>query len=341
MFLTPGFAQNEQDTTTIPAIQLYIKALKNRQSELKITIIALQFPFIRQKYNWHGCTVIPLNGKNKMLTKPFVWNKAYNTLTKINKKNPITLIHSFWLGECAFIGHWFSKKKQLQHITTLMGQDVLNTNYYLKLLPLKSMQLICISAIQQQHIYKIHHIQPKIIPWGIDPNDCNSLSKKTIDIIGVGSLISLKNYELFIDVVSEVNKIIPVKTMIIGEGFEKEILQKKIKTLKLENTIILTGLLNYKETLSNISKSKILLHTSNYESFGMIFAEALQCKTMIISKEVGGAFSSENWSLCKTKIEMVNACEKLLLKTFSDHHLNPYIIEKTVSNYLKIYFSKN
>lgn len=340
VFLTPGFASSEEDTSTIPAIQVYFKALKKVFPELKITIIAFQFPFTNKSYNWHGCSVIPLNGKNKITHKLFVWNRAYKALSKINKKNQITLIHSFWLSECAFIGYWFSKKNHIPHITTLMGQDVLKKNYYLKLLPLKSMQFICISTIQRQHLHRSVPIQPKIIPWGIDPKECNSLSKKTIDIIGVGSLIPLKNFELFIDVIYELNKIKPLKVILIGDGIQKEFLQKKIHSLQLENAITLTGLLPYEETLSSISKAKVLLHTSNYEGFGMIFAEALQCKTMIVSKEVGCAYSTENWTLCETKIEMVNACKKSLIKPFSDQHLNPYTIEKTVTEYLKFYSSQ-
>ena len=96
-------------------------------------------------------------------------------------------------------------------------------------------------------------------------------------------------------------------------------------------------MLNYNETISNISKSKILLHTSNHEGFGMIFAEALQCHTMIVSKEVGCAFASKNWQICKSKSEMIVACEKALSISFSAFESNPFLIEKTVENYLKVY----
>jgi len=337
VFLTPGFAQNEQDNTTIPAIQIFIKALKNKHPDLKITILSFHYPFTKQKYKWHNCEVIPLNGGNKRYKKIQVWKNAYQTLKNLNKENPISIIHSFWLSECAFIGHWFSKKYKIQHLCTIMGQDVLSKNYYLKLLPLKKMNLIFVSDFQQQQFIKTYNLHSKVIHWGIDNASFSYNTSKSIDIIGVGSLIPLKNYELFIDIIFEVNKIIPVKTLIIGEGIEKKNLQKKIKNLKLENSITLTGLLNYNKTMSYISKSKILLHTSNYEGFGMIFAEALQGKTMIVSKNVGCAFASENWRICTTKEEMINACVKVLSTSFSESEKNPYLIEKTVENYLKIY----
>jgi glycosyltransferase involved in cell wall biosynthesis len=337
VFLTPGFAQNEQDTTTIPAIQLYIKALKKHQPDLKITIISFQFPFTNEKYKWFGCDVIPLKGRNSKWKKIFIWNKVFTILNTLNKENPISILHSFWLGECAFVGNVFSKKNSLKHICTLMGQDVLRNNYYLKVLPIQKMNLICVSDFQQKQLYKSTILQTKIIPWGIHSADFSYPTTKTIDIIGVGSLIRLKNYELFIDVIFEINKIIPIKVVLIGDGIQKEYLEEKIKKLQLENTISLKGLLPYNETLNYTSQSKILLHTSNYESFGMIFAEALQCKTRIVSKEVGCAFAFENWHICSSKDEMIAACLDALSIPFSENFELSFTVENTVKNYLKIY----
>lgn len=337
VFLTPGFAQNEQDTTTIPAIQEYIIALKKEQPELKITIISFQFPYTTKAYNWQNCSVIPLNGKNKKYKKIHIWNKAYQTLKKINDENPIFILHSFWLGECAFVGNLFSNKFNIKHICTIMGQDIKKKNLYLKLLPIQKMNLVCISDNQQQQFFKSQSLQPKIISWGIDPARFTNSITKTIDIIGVGSLIPLKNYALFIDIIFELNKIRPIKVLLIGDGVEKEQLQEKIKNLKLENTITLTGLLPYSETLENISKAKVVLHTSNYEGFGMIFAEALQSKTIIVSKNVGCAFPSENWLLSETKEEMILACKNALAVPTPENFKNPFTIEKTVENYLKLY----
>ena len=337
VFLTPGFAKNKQDSTTIPAIQIYIKALKSQQPELKITIIAFQFPFTNEKYKWFGCEVIPLNGRNSKLKRIFIWKKVFTILNSLNKENPISILHSFWLGECAFVGNLFLKKQNIKHVCTLMGQDVLKNNYYLKLLPIQKMKLICVSDFQRKQLYNSLILQTKVIPWGINDDDFSNEITKSIDIIGVGSLITLKNYELFVEIIFEINKKTPIKVVLIGDGIQKEFLEEKIKKLQLENTICLKGLLPYNETLNYISQSKILLHTSNYESFGMIFAEALHCKTRIVSKEVGCAFTFENWQVCNTKSQMIAACLDALSIPFSENLKNPFVIENTVENYLKIY----
>lgn len=337
VFLTPGFARNEQDTTTIPALQEYIFALKKEQPELKITIITFQFPFTKSSYDWHNCNIIPLNGKNKKWKKILIWNSAFQLLKKLNKKQPISIIHSFWLGECAFVGNLFSNKFNIKHICTLMGQDVKKKNFYLKLLPLQNMNLICLSTFQKQYLLENDSLQPKIIPWGITKTKFLPSTQKTIDIIGVGSLIPVKNYELFIDIVFEIHKTLPLKVVLLGDGKDKEKLQKKIKQLQLENAITLTGKLSYNKTLEYISKAKVLLHTSHFESFGMIFPEALESKTLIVSKNVGCAFPSENWFITETIEEMILACKKGLISSFSNNCENPFLIEKTVENYLKVY----
>lgn len=337
VFLSPGFAQNEQDTTTIPAIQIYLKVLKQLHPELKITIIAFQFPFTTEKYKWFGCEVIPLNGRNLKSKKIYIWRKAYHILKKINAELPINVVHSFWLRECAFIGHLYSKQYKIKHICTLMGQDVLKNNYYLKILPILKMKLIAVSTFQQNELNKTFNLSTEIIPWGINRADFSNVVPKTIDIIGVGSLIPLKNFEFFIEIVFEIHKIIPVQVMIIGDGIQKEFLQEKINTLQLENTIHITGLLPYQTTIDKISQAKVLLHTSKYESFGMVFAEALQVKTKIVSREVGCAFTSENWSVCNSKKEFINACIHAIATSFSSTVENPFLIENTIKNYLNIY----
>lgn len=337
--LTPGFPKNEADTTCIPALQIYIKALKEI-SGYQISIISLHYPKTKGIYFWENIPVYTM-GSSSFLTKIGLWQKVFRTLKQIHRENPITVLHSFWLGECAFIGHWFSKKNNTKHISTLMGQDALKENLYSKILPLKKIHLITLSNFQRNTFNKNYNVQTEVIPWGIAQENFHHFPKKTIDIIGVGSLTPLKNYDLFIDVIYQINQSKPIKAVLIGEGNLREKLQEKIRFLQLEKVIDIKGELNYDETLKYISQSKILLHTSNYESFGLVFAEALQSKTMIVSKEVGCAFSSPNWVISNNESEMITACENLLLKSFTEAAKNPFTIEKTVQHYLEIYKQEN
>jgi glycosyltransferase involved in cell wall biosynthesis len=334
VFITPGFAKDEFDSTCMPYLQVYFKALVDKG--FKISIIALHYPSKNAVYKWHNCNVYSF-AKYAKWQKPLIWLKAIKKINAINKNEPISVLHSFWLGECALVGHWAAKAIKVKHLNTLMGQDVLEGNKYCKILPIKSMNLVTLSHFHQQVFLKKYQTEAPIIFWGTNKKDVIKNETKTIDFIGVGSLIPIKNYSLFIDVIYEVNKINPISAVIIGEGAEAKMLAQKTIDLKLENVIKLLGIQNNEQVLSYLAQSKILLHTSNHEGFGMVFAEALQQEVMVVSNPVGSIFESPNVMLANNKTDLVKACQMMLTKTYNHQFPNPFDIEKTVEDYNKYY----
>jgi len=338
VFITPGFAKNEADTTCMPYLQVYFKALLNQG--FKISIITMHYPAYNAVYKWNNCNVYSF-AKYAKWKKPLLWLKAIRTIISINKKEPISALHSFWLGECALVGHWVSKIIKVKHLNTLMGQDVLEGNKFCKMLPIKSMNLVTLSHFHQQVFLKNYHIKTPIIFFGTYKNEVIKNETKTIDFIGVGSLIPIKNYSLFVEVIYELNKTNPVSAVIIGEGVEFDLLAQKIKDLNPnpseENVIKLLGVQNNEQVLSYLAQSKILLHTSNHEGFGMVFAEALQQEVMVVSTPVGSIFESPNVMLANNKNNLVKACKTMLTKNYNQQFPNPFDIEKTIDDYYKFY----
>lgn len=340
LLLTPGFPLNQEDSTTIPALQIYVKALKEMHPKFDIKVISFQYPFISKKYDWFNVKVFPLNGRNKRSNKFFVWKKAKHLLTKINQEKPIDIIHSFWLGECALVGHKFTKKHTIKHLVTAMGQDV-TRNLFLKLFlkrRLKKTQIITLSKTHKTLLSKNHHLKSTIIPWGIHPKNFPKPQEKTIDILGVGSLNEVKNFNLFINIIAKINKKTPnLNVEIIGDGKLKKPLIKKVKAFDLQGIILIKGQLERNKVLTKMAKSKILLHTSSYESFGMVFLEALQSNMKIVSFNVGIAEISENWFVCKTEDEIVDNLEKVIREFKINSQKTSYTINETLKKYMKIY----
>lgn len=313
VFLTPGFAASEEDSTTIPALQVYLKTLRNIVPEVKMTLISFQFPFTKDAYDWNGISVLPLNGKNKRIKKLWTWKKALKTLKKLHQKNAITCIHSFWIGECSMIGHKFSSKYNIKHLVTVMGQDAQLGNSYAEKLQDTNTTLVTLSKNQQQLLQKNYGLDSKVIPWNLDTSSFPELQTSTIDILGVGSLHEVKNYTDFIDIISAVATEFPkLKAYIIGEGTERKTLENQIETLQLSENISILGKLSRQDVLAKMSQSNILLHTSTYESFGFVFPEALYSGMQIISKDVGIATALSEWNICDTKEAMIAACISLL-----------------------------
>jgi glycosyltransferase involved in cell wall biosynthesis len=339
VFLTPGFAVSEQDSTTIPALQVFLKSIREALPNAKLTLISFQFPFTEEIYDWHGIQVIPLNGQNRKLRKLKTWRKASKTLQKLHKIQKIDTIHSFWIGECARIGQKFANKHNVNHVVTVMGQDAAIKNSYGNELMHTNAKIVTLSKNHQQELLANYNLQSMVIPWHLDVSEFPALEQNSIDILGVGSLNLVKNYEDFIEVISAVAKTFPsLNVTIIGDGEIRPQIEQKIKALQLENTITLLGHLPRTIVLENMAQAHILLHTSTYESFGFVFLEALYSGMHIVSYNVGLAKASSTWQVCDTKTELIEACKRLLSENNSQKERITIGSEvETINAYISLY----
>src|ERR1700712_2800059 len=90
VILTPGFPENEEDSTCLPAQQIFVKALKNSFPSIQVLVLSFQYPFNTHPYFWNGIGVIPFNGKNKgKLTRLRVWISAFLQLKKTAKEKNV------------------------------------------------------------------------------------------------------------------------------------------------------------------------------------------------------------------------------------------------------------
>src|SRR6185295_12039608 len=185
---------------------------------------------------------------------------------------------SFWYNECAFIGKKFAAKYGINHYCWILGQDARKGNQYPKLLSPWANELVALSDFIQDEFERNHGIRPRfVIPPGIDETLFGSIPKeKDIDLLGVGSLIPLKQYDIFIEVVAELKRQVPgMKALLVGKGPEKEKLQSLISKFKLESGVTMTGEFPYNEVLKLMQRAKVFLHPSSYEGFGCVCLEAL------------------------------------------------------------------
>ncbi|MCX6199156.1 MAG: glycosyltransferase family 4 protein [Bacteroidetes bacterium] len=337
VFITPGFAKDENDASCIPPLQLFAKHLA--QQNFKVTVVALEYPE-KKNYQWHLVNVYSCGGNNAIVAKPFTWLKATALLKKINQECKIDVVHSFWLQDTMLVGNYFARKYSIPYLTTMMGQDVLPSNNYLKVLSLSKQKLVALSNFHANTLnattQKVVH---KIIPWGIDKNEFPEFNagKRTVDILAVGSLNQVKNLNEFIEVVALVKNDFPkVNAIIAGDGLLRNELEGKVKQLNLSNNINFKGHLQRPEILQLMQQSKILLHISKFESYGYVFAEALWSGMKIVSHKVGIA-NEQNSFIGNSTQELANNCVDVLqtVKTFTP--IETTFIQQTVADYIDLY----
>ena len=341
VFLVPGFPYDEEDTTCIPALQLYIKNLHSANPGTKIIVISFQYPYNRKKYYWNNIRIYCAEGKGKgRIFRLITWLKVILYFIKVNYIYNITGIHSFWLTECAFVGQLIAGIFRIPHIVSIMGQDARSSNKYLRYLKFSKITVTSVSKFAADTFKKsINSKAENIIPFGIE-NNCSIApgNNRTIDIIGVGSLIPLKNHSLFVEVIDEVVKYFPsLKVLLIGKGVLKSSIEKYIIEKGLSKNISLIGEVPRCEVLKYMMKSKILLHTSLFESQGLVFLEALYCGLYVVTFNTGYLPASKKIFLCRDKIEMVNDIKELLLNKKDFNREIHITIEDTVKKFKSIY----
>ncbi|MBO6494020.1 MAG: glycosyltransferase [Roseivirga sp.] len=335
LIITPGFALNEEDDICIPALQIYLKELTKTIRRIEVNVISFNYPYESKIYLWNGIEVVALGLKqNNKLLRFFHKLIAYPRILNLAKDFQPDLIHSFWLNQSAIIGNRLSKRLRIPHLCTAMGQDIAFSNT-LGILKLRNTAYIAVSDFQRR-FSKVPI--DAVVHWGIPPSNQElTPCTRDIDILGVGWINKVKNYEAFIRIVARLIHIKPkTKVVITGDGSGKETLEKLIRSLNLEDQITFTGLIKREEVLTYMRRSKVLLHTSSFESFGLVIAEALSEGMFTLSYNVGIAGKSPASHVAHNEDEMLDKAQKLLSSPLPNASL-PYPVSSTVTEYVKIY----
>jgi glycosyltransferase involved in cell wall biosynthesis len=248
-------------------------------------------------------------------------------LNRLNEQDKIIGLLSFWFGECAWIGKTFADQHGKKHFCWLMGQDARNTNPYPNRVRLQPPDLIALSDFLQTEFASNHGTIPgKVITPGVEVSLFDyPASSKDIDILAVGSLISLKNYSLFLEIISRLRTKKPyLSVMVVGDGPEKKNLLKKALKLGLNDTIQFTGSLPYMEVLNKMKHSMLLVHTSSFEGYSGVCMEALASGCHVISFCKPMNYDISGW----TTVSSVDSMEKEILRLLEHNQRSPLNMEQ-------------
>ena len=328
IFLIPGFPEDETDTTSLPAVQNYVAAFARAHPELQTHVIAFQYPFARRTYAWKTATVHALAGGNKRgLRRLGTWLRAARTVARIHRATAVQALHSFWLTECTWVARLLSRLFRLGHVASIGGQEAQASNPYFKAMNLNGAILTAGSAFAAetfaQHARRrVDHV----IPLGLDTEylaQIDAPAERDIDVLGVGSLLPVKNYAGFIDVVARLKPAFPqLRACIVGEGPLHDALQRQIEERGLQEHIMLAGSVPRDAAFGYMLRSKVFLHTAHYESQGYVFLEALFAGLPVVCFDVGYTGPTDRAVRCSSPQAMTDAVAALL-RTPPPFHREP------------------
>ena len=170
-----------------------------------------------------------------------------------------------------------------EHVTYQTGGILFNDilrRYYKNL-----KGIVCINspAINYYQKFNKTYFIPNIIGEPFENQPEINFEKKENLISFVGRLDREKNVISLLEIFKEANIPSDWKLQIIGDGNEKNNLEKFVEENQLKNRVIFHGTKNSNEILELLRKSKIFGFTSLKEAFGNVLVEAIFCGNVVIS----------------------------------------------------------
>lgn len=329
----------------IPPLQSYLLALKALHPNWRISIVALQYPFTDNPYAWHGLQVRPMGGANRGgFRKLFLWRKTIRACQEVHRQMPVDAVHSFWLREAALLGGRLARKWGRPHVSTLQGQDALPENKYLRRLNWSHVRVAAISERGKAQL-KVSLAgkelpQIDVLPWGLADSDFSEKPsvERPIDVLGVGNLVQVKRYDVFLEAVAKLREKRPdLKAVLVGNGVDRAALEKQAAALGLAGMLEFRGQVPRKEVLELMAQSKVFLHTARYEGQGYVFLEALARGMHLVSTPVGMAREMDKWKLGADADALAVAVEDFLEKPVDWEQRILMKMRETVEGYVGIY----
>jgi len=210
----------------------------------------------------------------------------------------------------------------LQHFIWILGQDARKGNKFIPLIRPEGRELVAMSNFLAQEFSRNYGVTPRhIIPNGVDPSLYGPATvDRDIDVLGVGSLIPLKQYDLFLLAVQGLKDRLPgIKVAICGKGPEEEHLLGLIREFGLPDNVILTGELPHTDILRMMQRARVFLHTSSYEGFSTVCLEALYAGAQVISFCRPMDTIISHWHIVKTKEDLIEKIFEILSDNDIDH----------------------
>ncbi len=163
-------------------------------------------------------------------------------------------------------------------------------------------RVICCSNYMASHINSILGTplgNIEVIPNGIDASkfqrqvDLDGIRRRFASaderlVLFVGRLVYEKGAHLLVESIPMVLKEVNAKFVIVGEGYMKEQLIKRVKELGLETRAYVTGFLDEETVLGLFRVSDVVVIPSLYEPFGIVALEAMAARAPIVTTGAGG-----------------------------------------------------
>ncbi|CCJ34307.1 putative glycosyltransferase [Caloramator australicus RC3] len=154
---------------------------------------------------------------------------------------------------------------------------------------------LCVSQKLLESVEELTKISGKILVFPNMVSDkfilCNDKKKNEIfTFLSVGNLVKSKRHDIVIDAFCKAFTINDrVQLRIIGDGEERKFLENKVMKLNRGNQVILLGHLSREDVSKEMQRSDAFVLASEFETFGIVYIEAMASGNPVITFKNGGS----------------------------------------------------
>lgn len=250
---------------------------------------------------------VPANINKNIIVKSQVMTLVLASIFKLLKeKGKFDIIHVHWPLPMAFAAILYKKLYGVPFVMSFHGAEIyLAKKYHLTKLLRYVVKESEGGGTNSEGTRKaalscgIPSSKLRVLPTCIDANFFKPVNvkkdNKHFRIISVGRFVERKGFVYLIEAVSLLIKKYPnILVEIVGDGPDKGTLEKLIRELGVENHIKLIGNISNNELLHLYNKSDLFVlpaiidSKGDTEGLGVVYLEAMACKTPVIGTNVGG-----------------------------------------------------
>jgi glycosyltransferase involved in cell wall biosynthesis len=328
---------------------VYKRALGYSTNIEELVVVFLTKDKLAKEKKIDNLRIIPVYKENKVKGFFKLWASVKKTARNIEGQYIITAQDPFYFGLIAsLVSRKYKVPFEIQVHTDIFeftkGKIVLKTLARLTIPKANGIRVVSNSALNQiKKVVKNISAKTYIIPISIEKKDYSKAHYTTSNptILIVSRLEKEKNIFLALEIFKKTREHVPqLELRIAGEGSLDHELRKYAVSLNVEANTVFLGFVEDLER--EYGKAQVLLHTADFEGFGMVFIEAAQAGLPIVSTDIGIAkliskftFHKEDIDSAVTHLRNLLGGEDLWNKTSDANNKNSEKFITTKDNYVK------
>jgi glycosyltransferase involved in cell wall biosynthesis len=282
----------------------------------RITVVTSQYGSLQKNEHLHGVNIfrVPVLMRKKQTVASMASMISFVPMCiwkvkELMKYNTYDLINTHFAIPSGPAGQYLSRRYHIPNVLTILGGDIIDPSKFLsphntillnqtvRKMLFGADRVVAESTDIKRNAQKYYGFdrQVDIVPLGIYPNAHPAKNRQALGLpmdkfifVTIGRLVKRKNLEDLLHIFKDVQETDPSILLVIGDGPEKDNIEKRSKQLGINNAVRLLGRVSDEEKFQYLAASDVYLSTAIHEGFGIVFLEAMECGLPVISYDRGG-----------------------------------------------------